>query len=148
MLERAQSTVLNLLNQLGDEAPEIAEVFGCRNCRLIYDPSLYHPSNLVRRFYNHWHFCPACGEPGMKLLGPVPGIVTTPEGTYLVEENGSTQGPYRTETEAIHHLWEWFDQEPRHGNCKEKGSKENKQETKVIRLIKKDGILTKEGEQP
>lgn len=150
MLERAQSTVLNLLNHLDDDGnPEIVEVRGCRNCGLIYEPSLYHPSNLVRRVSTHWYFCPACGEPGVKLLGPAPAMLTSPEGTYLVEDNGSSMGPYKTETEAIHHLWEWFDQEPKkHGNCEEKSNKEGTdKENKVIRLIKKDGVLTKSKER-
>lgn len=154
MLERAQSTVLSLLNRLDDEREDEApEVYGCRNCGLIYDPQLYHYSDVVQRADQQWSYCPVCNAHGMELLGPLPSTIESPQGTYLLDEAGDTLGPF-TDTPASDRLWDWFNRK-KNGNCEkeEEGDQEAfRQEGKVIQLVGKGGVYsegksqTEEGE--
>lgn len=138
MLERALSTVLNLLNRLDDEHADPApEVFGCRACGLIYDPSVYRHSGQDGTRRNEtarpWNFCPECGEQGVELLGPLPHSVENADGFFLIAEDGESQGPYPSESGASDALWDWFN---RRQHAKEEGSKETSREGQVIRLVK------------
>ena len=152
MLERALSMALSLLNRLDDEREEESrEVFGCRNCGLIYDPQLYHHSDTVQREDRQWYFCPVCKSDGVELLGALPSTVENEKGVFLVGEEGDCLGPYNNETEAHEALWPWFDRKKTNGTCeKESGQPALGQEGKVIKLVCKGGVYTegqtKEGE--
>lgn len=144
MLERALSTVLNLLNRLDDEHEEpVPEVFGCRNCGLIYDPQLYHHSNVAQREDRQWGFCPVCCARQVELLGPLPHTIENAKGFFLLDEEGESQGPFETATATHAALWDWFNRKSDHGNCEEKeggGEETIRQEGKVIRLVTQNGV--------
>lgn len=147
MLERVQSTVLSLLNRLDDEHEEAnPEVYGCRNCGLIYDPHLYHYSDVVQREDRQWDYCPVCSTQGMELLGPLPSTIESPSGFYLVDEEGDCIGPF--DHSSSDQLWKWFDRNNEHGNCeKESGKEKGDQKAcghkgKVIQLIGKGGVYS------
>lgn len=133
-LERALSTVQNLLSQLSDEE-DFPESFGCRHCGLIYEPQLYRPGWVqLKEWREEWPYCPACGQNVVKF-GPLPGTVETPSGFYLADGSEELLGPYKSQEETNNHLWEWFDRKREHGDKedhKEKGHEETLGENKII----------------
>lgn len=140
MLERALSTALNLSNQLDDEREEEnPEVYGCKSCGLIYDPHVYHYSDVVQREDRQWKFCPVCNAPGVEFLGRLPSTIESPQGAYLVDEDGRTLGPFDNNVSPSDKLWDWFNRKT-HGNCEKEGGQEAHREGKVIRLTGKGGV--------
>lgn len=137
MLERALSMVLSLLNRLDDDHGDPPpEVYGCRNCGLIYDPQCYRHSNEPPRSGRQWGHCPVCSERAVEFLGPLPDVVPARLGVFLIDVEGDSQGPYQTAAAAHEALWSWFNRKRLHGSCKE----EDRQESKVIRLVPKGGF--------
>lgn len=132
MLERALSTVLNLLSHLdadlGDD--EAIYVFGCTECYLIYDPCTYHSSSHDVESEHHPQYdrdyCPVCGTSGMVLLGPLPETLDRDQGSFLVDSEGNSLGPF---TDPTKHLWEWFN-ERSNGICEEEEDR-----GKILHLI-------------
>jgi hypothetical protein len=149
MLERAQSTVLNLLNRLQDEVSykeedveeriETDNAIGCRNCLMIFSLFVTHRGVSIGSTVTFYQLCPRCGSHATEL-GKLPLIITKEGKHYLGDNDGRLLGPFSSEEEAQEHLWDWFKEDKANASkgTQEEGLEEGHQEVarQGLRVIK------------
>lgn len=124
MLVRAQYMVRSLWSQPEDSGSKSPDVYGCRNCGIIYDPHIYFWGSEVTP--NNLTHCPKCSAPQVKLLGALPYTFENNQGVHFVNDDDETMGPFKNEADARNWLWEWFNRKERHAKDKEGTCEEGK----------------------
>lgn len=133
MLERALSTAQSLWSQLSGKDAEPSEVYGCKGCRLIYAPRVYHLGCDVSSINSH---CPRCCSPWVESLGPLPLTTENSQGVYLIGSlDEAPLGPFESMAEAHDNLWTWFETKEHHDGHKEQEDPQDR--GKIIRLTPK-----------
>jgi hypothetical protein len=125
---------LNLLNWVAKETETGPEVWGCKECHLIFDISVY--SSPLGGLLT---ICPCCGTGGMgenlAVLGPLPCVISKGGWIYLTDDKGRMSRGYRTIQEAHQDLWSWFVEKGNHDGSQEEGPHQEDDQEGLKKII-------------